>query len=678
MDKKVLEIIVDGYGYDPYLELEILEDSFNALPKNLKAHFKQAICSNIPEELNSLSIKGLFKLLFNRNPLNLYYSLEKRIIELVSNTSKNRLHSLLNLIFEENHEFISSIERWIRGVARDKNYAVWSAFTPNIDQLRKQYPSISTKTSGVEVGFEDLEPEVQGNSETGHQQLGNMIVAAQIPLEIAIDIESGAFFENEVLKDAIETALLNKINLNITFMVSGEYGDDGRVHSCWNHLEAFLSLLFHQYHFDPNRLRIQAILDGRDAPLKSSVEKKGGKYGFLHKLYDLLQNYKAVESLTWIIGRGIAMDRDYEEERTRKDYELLIMGKGLIANNFSEALDLIRGSHKRGVFDPFIEPIVIRANDGSIRKLEPRDVVVDLNFRADRQRARIASLLEAKSFLQKEAGNKGKKWSLDWLQENLKLKIYCLTEYHPDFEKLGAKIAYSIGTHGHNFLSMFSHYFKQKEQHFRFLLMAESNKAVHVGYFIRGRREELRLKESENRIIIPSYAREDGIFTDDDFFKTPQMKAFEIAGKLLNELYSGRYNLAIVNLSNPDMLGHLINEHFDENVKALEVIDYIINFIVMFLLHKNYYIIITSDHGNVDLFSASHSLNNVITTFISPHNQLHLTKAADDRIRLFDIPWAIAEIFGITEEIKSMLPPIPNWISRKGLVGEAPIKLIND
>jgi bisphosphoglycerate-independent phosphoglycerate mutase (AlkP superfamily) len=300
---------------------------------------------------------------------------------------------------------------------------------------------------------------------------------------------------------------------------------------------------------------------------------------------------------------------------------------------------------------------------------------VDLNFRSDRQRARIASLLGAKAFLQKQASQKGRAWNLDWIQEDLKLEIFCLAEYHPELEEYGAKIVYKTKSQPHNFLSVFSQYFKQKNIPFKYLLIAESNKSTHMGYFIKGRREKLEVEGSEERFIIPSYAEEREIRTDDDFFKTPHMKAFEIAGKLLNELCLGIYNLAIINLSNPDMLGHLINKHFDENVIALEVVDYAVKIIIEFALKQDFYIIVTSDHGNIDEFSASHSLNDVITTFISPRSNIRLKKGLKERIRLFDIPWAIAEIFNISEEIKTVLPPIPAWIIQKGLVGEVPIRL---
>jgi len=677
MDNKVLEIIIDGYGYDPDLEIDILKSCFQRLPNKLKMYFIKNIHDMAITKNIELSPEIVFILLFNRNPLNIYFEKKYGMLSELGEVNLINIRGLLNFLKKENNDFITQVKKLIENISREKKYAVWAASTPTIDSFREKYPSISTKTSGIEVGYEDLRPEVQGNSDTGHQQLGNMTVAPQIPLEVSMDIESGKFFDNHILNQCIKEAIDNNVNLNITVMISGEFGNDGRVHSCWDHLENFLKLVFTKYQFNPSNLRIQAILDGRDAPLKSSIEKVGKKYGFLYKLKDLLSKYNADDSIAWIIGRGIAMDRDYEEERTKKDYELLVKGKGILASDFYDAVKKISEFHKKQFFDPFINPIIIKDKNGSIRMIEQNDVLVNLNFRADRQRARIASLLGAKQFLQNESSKKGKKWQLDWIQDNLQIKIYCLTEYHPDFEKYGAKIAYPIKSHKQNCLHLFSKYFKQKEIPFKYLLIAESNKALHVGYFIRGRREKIEIEESERRYIIPSFAKEDGIHTDDDYFKTPQMKAYEITGKLLNEMYRGFYKLAIINLSNPDMLGHLIVNHFDANVKALEVIDNVIKIIVEFALKLNYYIIITSDHGNIDEYSSSHSLNNVITTFISPQSNIKLKPNLNERINLFDISWAIAEIFNISEEIKNLIPPIPEWIRKKGLVGKVPIEMID-
>jgi 2,3-bisphosphoglycerate-independent phosphoglycerate mutase len=677
MKPRIIEIIIDGYGYNPDVEVDILKYAFSILSLQEKTEFNETIYKELKKAAVNISPELAFIIVFNRNRLNICFCEKlKAEIENIPPELMTWPYQKINEIQNTHPKLAKKVNHLICSIAKEKHYAAWAAHTPFIDHLKNHYPSASTKTSGVEAGYENLYPEVQGNSETGHQQLGNFVVAPQVPLEIAIDIESGTFYDNPTLNGAIKEAKAKNSNLNVTIMVSGEFGDDGRVHSCWNHLESFLKLVFLHHGFDSDKFRIQAILDGRDAPLKSSLEMEGEKYGFLYKLRDLMKSYNALDSVAWIIGRGYAMDRDYEEERTRLDYKLLTEAEGIEADSYEEAIRIINDFHQEHIFDPFVKPIAIKDKNKNLRKIEPNDIVVDLNFRADRQRARIAALLNAEKFLQTEAGKKDKTWNLDWLNKGLNLSIYCITEYHPDLLNYGAKIAYPIKPQPFNFLSIMSKYFNKSNRSFKYLLVAESTKAVHMGYFIKGRRESIELQDVETRFIIPSYGEDHGIFTDDDYYKTPQMKAFEVAGKLLNEFALGVYDLAITNFSNPDMLGHLVGEHFDEGVRGLEVIDHVIESIVKFALNEGCYIIITSDHGNIEDFSSSHSLNHIITTFISPDQNIRLKKKPGEYIRPFDIPWAITELLGVTSEIEKVIPEIPEWIKQKKLVGEVPIKVL--
>ncbi len=676
MKSRVIEIIIDGYGYNPNVEVDILESAFLSLSSQQKKIFEDIICPEFQKSGLHVSPQSAFMVLFNRNQLNIHFCEKPELeIDKISPEILSKLNQKRVGVQNAFPRLSKEVNQMIVNIAKEKKYAVWAARTPFIDYLRHEYLSVSTKTSGIEAGYEDLFPEVQGNSETGHQQLSNFTVASQVPLEIAIDIENGAFYKNPVLNAAIEEAKTKNSNLNVTIMISGQYGDDGRVHSCWNHLESFLKLVFSQHEFDSKRFRVQAILDGRDAPLKSSLEMEGEKYGFLYKLRDLLESYKAVHCLSWIIGRGYAMDRDYEEARTRLDYKLLTEAEGIEAESFEDAIEIVKKFHNENIFDPFIKPIAIKDKNKGFRKIETGDIVVNLNFRADRQRARVAALLNAEKFLQTEAGKKGKTWKLGWLKKNLDLSVYCISEYHPELLNYGAKIAYPIKPQQHNFLSVMSRYLKKSKSPFRYLLVAESTKAVHMGYFIRGRRESIEEEGVESRFIIPSYGEEHKIFTDDDYYKTPQMKAFEVAGKLLNEFALGIYDLAITNFSNPDMLGHLVNTHFNAGVRGLEVIDHVVEAIVKFALDENCYVIITSDHGNIEDFSSSHSLNHVVTTFVSPEKNISLINGPGQYIRPFDLPWAIAELLGITAGIKEAIPEIPEWIKQKGLVGKVPIKV---
>jgi 2,3-bisphosphoglycerate-independent phosphoglycerate mutase len=568
---------------------------------------------------------------------------------------------------------IESVRSLVEEEALAARYAIWYARSPFLDNLRNQYPTIATEAAGLAAGYEDVIPAVQGNSETGHQQIGNFIVAAQTPLEISTEIADGSFFKNPVLLECLDSVKQNDSALDVCFLLSGEFGNDGRVHSAWNHLEALLEAAFVRAELRPSRLRIEAITDGRDCPPYSSVQQSGAQYGFLYKLRDLLRRYDAEESLAWIIGRSLAMDRDYEESRTKQDLEMLIEGKGRRVASIDAAIEAVKQLHAEGHTDTSIPPILV---GDQARTVQPGDAFLDLNFRADRQRSKVAALLGARDFLQREASKKGQHWEMSWLKPPRNLRVFCLSEYHPDLsEKYGAKVLYPIHPQAHNLFALLPALSQAQGFRFRYLLTAESTKALHVGYFIRGRREQAVVADEEERIIIPSYGAEYGVRTDDDYYKTPQMRAFAISDIVVEALSRHEFDLIAVNFANTDMIGHLMPKRWDSAQRSVEIIDTALETIVPAAERAGYDVIITADHGNVEDDDASHTANEVLTTFVSPDQGLEIRGDPRDPARLFDIPWSIAEIMGLTDRIVPNLPPIPMKIQEQGLVGRSLIRV---
>jgi 2,3-bisphosphoglycerate-independent phosphoglycerate mutase len=552
-------------------------------------------------------------------------------------------------------------------------YAIWYARSPYLNALRNDYPTVPTEAAGLAAGYEDVTPAVQGNSETGHQQIGNFIVAAQTPLEISTEIADGSFFENPLLVECLKTVRERGTALDVCFLLSGEYGNDGRVHSAWNHLEALLDAAFVRARLSPSQLRIEAILDGRDSPPHSSIEQSGDQYGFLRKLQALLQRYDAEESLAWVIGRSIAMDRDYAESRTKQDFQMLVEGDGKRVADFDAAIEAVRGFHASGGTDTGVPPILVGAGT---RTIQPGDVFLDLNFRADRQRAKVASLLGARDYLQREAGKKGQQWELDWLRPPANLAVYCLAEYDPDFEaRYGAKVLYPTRPQAHNLFALVPEQSRAQRFNFRYLLTAESTKALHVGYFIRGRRELPVVPDEEERAIVPSYGPEYGVSTDDDYYKTPQMRAFSLAELVVEAVSRQELDLIAVNFSNTDMIGHLMPKRWDEAQRSVELIDTALETVVPAAMRHGYDVIITADHGNIEDDDSSHTANEILTTFVSPDDELELRRDPRERARLFDIPWCTVEIMGLEDAVLPHLPPIPGTIAEQGLVGRSLIRV---
>ncbi|MGI8554237.1 MAG: hypothetical protein ACR2PL_26130 [Dehalococcoidia bacterium] len=669
--RPVLLIILDGFGFNPATERAVLDTALRRLPAPVRQQIEALLheaAAGSTLETDAISPEELLKLVLSPVLLTVTLDSASRSINWEALAFiYHRTRELMAQASAEGTTLLKVIDTTVQEEAEKLRYTIWSAGSDFIHHLRNNYPTVVTQASGLAAGYEDLVPAVQGNSETGHQQIGNFIVAAQVPLEISSEIADGSFFRNPVLLECLGEVKRRGSVLDVCFLLSGEYGDDGRVHSSWDHLKALLEAAFVRSGLSAAQLRLQAILDGRDSPPYSSVQRSGDRYGFLLKLRDLLSHYRAEESLAWIIGRSLAMDRDYEEARARQDYELLVEGRGKQVATFAAAIEAVRHFHEQGFTDTNVPPIVVGQ---TARRFGNGDVFLDLNFRADRQRAKVAWLLGAKPFLTREAAAKGQRWDFDRLKPPANLAVYCLSEYHPDFEAhYGAKILYSIRPQAHNLFAILAEESRRQAFSFHYLLTAESTKALHVGYFIRGRREQPSVPADEERHIIPSYGAEFGVATDDDYYKAPQMRSFVLADFVVESLATRSFDLIAVNLSNTDMIGHLLPRRFESARRAVTLIDTVLQTIVPAALRHGYDVVLTADHGNVEDNDSSHTANDILTSFISADGSLRLHVDPRQRARLFDIPWSIIEIMGLTERIVPHLPPVPAKIAEQGLVG---------
>ena len=73
---------------------------------------------------------------------------------------------------------------------------------------------------------------------------------------------------------------------------------------------------------------------------------------------------------------------------------------------------------------------------------------------------------------------------------------------------------------------------------------------------------------------------------------------FNIVDKFIELTQSNPYRFILVNFANGDMVGHTGN--FVSAVKAMEILDECVGFVVDRVLELNGKILITSDHGNCD------------------------------------------------------------------------------
>src|SRR6266478_8882754 len=125
------------------------------------------------------------------------------------------------------------IDGWGYSPTRDGN-AIVQAATPYYDELTENYPHTLLEAHGTRVG---LPAGVMGNSEVGHLNIGSGRVIRMDVSRIDHDIETGAFFENDVLSKAVDGVKNSGKALHLMGLLS-----DGQVHSSQEHLYQLLRM----------------------------------------------------------------------------------------------------------------------------------------------------------------------------------------------------------------------------------------------------------------------------------------------------------------------------------------------------------------------------------------------------------------------------------------------------
>jgi 2,3-bisphosphoglycerate-independent phosphoglycerate mutase len=458
--------------------------------------------------------------------------------------------------------------------------AISLAETPNINQLMASFPHTQLLASGDAVGLPRSEV---GNTETGHLNLGAGRIVYQDLERINMAVADGSFFKNPVLKQALEHA--QKFNSKIHLL--GLLGAGG-VHSSAEHLYALIKY-FGEQKFD--RLFLHIITDGRDSPPTASAS-------YINSLRRVIQQ-DGVGTIASLMGRYWAMDRDRRWDRTQRAYEALTEGKGNLVKTPEEA---IQNSYSEGKTDEFIEPALITNQEGKpISLVSDDDVVIFFNFRIDRPRQLTSAFvvddfsntslsLDFDPYLEKYKKTHLSGKALDYqkvFERKIKLKnlFFCtMTEYSKSLTESGAHPLFPPEIVEMPLGRVIS------ENSLRQLRMSESEKERFVTFYFNGQRENP--FPGEERIIVPS----PNVPTYD---LKPEMSVYELTDRLINTLKQDTYQFVLVNFANPDMVAHTGN--IGAAVKACAAVDECVGKIANFVLAYGGYLLITADHGNVEV-----------------------------------------------------------------------------
>lgn len=437
---------------------------------------------------------------------------------------------------------------------RPADDAIVAAGMPRWHALLDQWPHTTLDASGPAVGL----PEGQmGNSEVGHLNLGAGRPVLQDFPRIDAAIADGSFFSTPALVGAAEAAAVPGRRLHVITLLG-----PGGVHAHDRHAIGVVELAARSGVAD---VVVHLLLDGRDTPPRSADT-------FLPDLQARLAVAHPAARVATIGGRYWGMDRDKRWERVERHWQAIVDGEGETAADASAGL---AAAYARGENDEFVAPTVIAGVDGTVRD---GDVVVHMNFRADRARQLTHALADADF-----DGFTPRRRPVD-------LHIVTLTEYESD---LPVQVAFPPEV----VTSLAELASGQGWQQFH---VAETEKYAHVTYFFNGGVEDAWPGEERLLIGSPKVATYD---------LQPAMSAIAVTDAIVAAVEGDRFDLVIANLANPDMVGH--TGVWEATVEACGVIDGCIGRIADAVLARDAtsrsgggtgaVLAITADHGNADV-----------------------------------------------------------------------------
>jgi len=397
------------------------------------------------------------------------------------------------------------------------------------------------EASGLAVGLPD---EQIGNSEVGHLNLGAGRVVPQDLVRISRSIETGEFSRIPALLELCEQTRRHDGTLHVMGLIG-----TGGVHALDKHLLAVIELA--KRHEVP--VAIHAWLDGRDTPPKSGL-------AFMEELLQTVRPSDR-QTVSTVIGRYYAMDRDKRWERTKLAYDAMVKGIGVPV---ADPITAIKQAYAAGVTDEFVKPRVITGAP----LIRDGDGIFCFNYRADRMRQIVRALASPDFDGFDVTGRPG-------------VRLVTMTRYDETlpfpaaFEPivLSRIVAEVLSDHGK---TMFR--------------TAETEKYAHVTYFFNGGYEPP--YPGEERLLVPSQK----VATYD---LMPEMSAPGVTDVLCKAIAGKQHDFILCNYANGDMVGH--SGVLAAAVKAVETVDQCLARVLTTADTAGATVLVTADHGNCEL-----------------------------------------------------------------------------
>ena len=432
--------------------------------------------------------------------------------------------------------------------------AVKMAYTPHLDKLWKECPHTELRAHGLAVGLPTNGD--MGNSEVGHNAIGCGQIYSQGAKLVNENIDSKELFNSATWKELVEGA--KDHTMHFIGLLS-----DGNVHSHIKHLEALIKQAKEE---GVHKVRVHALLDGRDVPETSALQYVDEIENFMNDLNDDTFDARIAS------GGGrmqITMDR-YEANwpMVEEGWKIHVLGEGRKFKSATEAIETYR--KETSVVDQDLPGFVIVDGEEPVGTIEDGDSVILFNFRGDRAQE-ICKAFDEEEFDKFDRVRKPDVKFAGMLQYDADLNIP--KKYLTEPPKIKYTLTEQLVKEGINEYAI-----------------SETQKYGHVTYFWNGNRSEKFDDTLETYVEIPS----DVI----PFEQRPWMKSAEITDQLCEAITSGEYQFLRTNYPNGDMVGHTGN--LEATIIGVEAVDLALGRVLKAVDQANAILLITADHGNAD------------------------------------------------------------------------------
>jgi len=496
---------------------------------------------------------------------------------------------------------------------QDESDGVFLAKTPNLDKLLQLPNKTRLKAHGTAVGLPTDDD--MGNSEVGHNALGAGRVFDQGAKLVDQSIKSGEIFESDNWKKVIEQG---KAGGTIHFL---GLLSDGNVHS---HIKQLFTLINKCAENEVPKLRVHALLDGRDVPGRSAPT-------YIKPTEELLQKISQEKGFDYNFASGggrmiTTMDRyNADWDIVKRGWETHVLGIGRKFKSATEAIETYYAESEK--IDQYLDPfVIVDENEKPNGTIEDGDAVVIFNFRGDRA-IEISKAFEDVEFDKFDRVRVPKIFYAGMMEYDGDLHIPKNYLVNPP------KIDRSISE------------YMCAENIYTFAI-SETQKFGHVTYFWNGNKSGYVCEDKETYIEIPS----DKI----EFDKAPRMKADEITDKTIELLKSGKYQFGRINYPNGDMVGH--SGIMSAVIKSVEAVDEGLAKLLQVIDELEGIALVTADHGNADeMFTekngvrtpkTSHTLNAVPFIIYDPNFKGEYKMSDIDTPGLTNIAGTILNLLG--------------------------------